>query len=132
MPVKSDWRAPWRRQCRRSCSARRGGPPARLEADRQPGRAEHVHALARLPRIGAGQPKALQAHEEIREGDPALQAGERRAQAEVEAVPERDMRVGLAGDVEAVSVAELLRVAVRGAEHRQYELPGRNQLAVHL
>ena|SRR5437762_187648 len=74
MPVKSDWRAPWRRQCGRSCSARSGGPPARLEADRQPGWAEHVRALARLARIGAGQPEALQAHEEIGEGDPALQA----------------------------------------------------------
>ncbi len=46
------------------------------------------------------------------ERDPALEPGQRGAEAEVDAVAEREVVVDLAVDVEAVAVGELAVVAV--------------------
>ena len=53
-----------------------------------------VEALARLPTAGAG--KSRDALEQVLESDPRLESGQRRADAEVDAVAERDVRVRVA------------------------------------
>ena len=60
-----------------------------------------------------------EATEHLVERDPALEAGQRRAQAEVDAVPERQVVVDVALDVEAVGIGEVTLVAVarRGEQH---------------
>src|SRR6266404_3690000 len=50
----------------------------------------------------------------------------------MDAVPECNMEIGFAGDVESARVRELMRVAVCGTDQRQHERSGGNRLAMHL
>ena len=51
------------------------------------------------------------------EGDLPLHPGERRADAEVSAVAEAEVRVGMAPDVEALRIGELRRITIGRGEH---------------
>ncbi|GHJ26883.1 hypothetical protein TPA0910_13160 [Streptomyces hygroscopicus subsp. sporocinereus] len=59
------------------------------------------------------------------EGDPAFQPGQRRAQAVVRAVPEGEVPLGVAADVEGVGTVEALRVTARGRARKTTCWPAR-------
>src|SRR5207248_10828264 len=84
-----------------------------FEADREAGWAMHVQGLARLPGFLARSLEALQTLQQIRERDPRLHSGEGRAQTGMDAVAKRQVRVGVARDVETISTGKLLRITVR-------------------
>jgi hypothetical protein len=44
-------------------------------------------------------------------------------------MPECDVRVGIARDVEAVGIGEMARIAIRGADHGEHERAGRDRTA---
>ena len=92
----------------------------------------NMESFAGLPRLVTREGERLQSSQEIRESDAGFQAGERRPHAKVNAVPECDVRVGIARNVESVGVPELLGVTVGGADHRQHELACGDDLAMHL
>jgi len=89
------------------------GPRAHAEAAaRAPGsngsvtrRPEDVQRLARLPGLLAREIQFLGPLQQGRKRDPRLQARQRCADAGVDAMPERNMRIGIAHDVEAVGIA---------------------------
>src|SRR5580765_2910922 len=64
--------------------------------------------------------------------DAAFEARERRAEAEVDAVPEREVLVDLAVDVEAIGILEVALVAVRGADEEHHHAALGDGLAVYL
>src|SRR5205085_3855914 len=72
----------------------------RLEPDRQPRRAQDVQGLARLPRLVARQANVVQPLEQVGQGDPRFEPRQGGAEAEVDAVAEGQVRIGLAVDVE--------------------------------
>ena len=76
--------------------------------------------LPLLRRGAGGEAERLHAAQQLFEEHPDLQAGECRAQAEVGAEPEGDVRVGVAGHVEALGVREVGRVdgRARGGTRR--------------
>ncbi|BBH69963.1 hypothetical protein ACTI_66480 [Actinoplanes sp. OR16] len=63
-----------------------------------------------------------EAGEHTAHGDPRLEAGQGRAQAEVDAVPERQMPGVVAAGVEGVRVTEPVRVAVDRRQRDQHLL----------
>src|SRR4051812_16570196 len=63
--------------------------------------------------LGLGEAQAGQTGEDALQRHPHLHAGELGADAGVDAAPEGHVQVRAAGDVDAVGVRELLRVAVR-------------------
>jgi AraC-like DNA-binding protein len=69
-----------------------------------------VEGAARLPG-GGGQLGAREARQQVGERDASLEPRQRRPEAEVEAVAEGDVGVGIARDVEALGVGELPGVA---------------------
>src|SRR5262245_44969814 len=114
-------------------------PRHRREGSRSPGGSEprdgdalvpvhvaHVDApAARLVDRIAGE-----ALRELLQGDPRLQAGERRPDAVVYPLTESQLRRNVAADVEAVRIRVLALVAVRGAEQEQDAIPRRHGAAV--
>src|SRR6185437_14566402 len=102
--------------------------PARCEANSKSRRAVDVKSISRLPRLAASRFESLHAFQKISESNLRFEACERRAEAGMDAVAERQVRVGVARHVEAAGVAELAGVAVRGADDREYEFPGRDSL----
>src|SRR5262249_12522294 len=86
----------------------------------------HVHAHA--PRLV--DLDAREASRELLQRDAALEASERRAQAEVDAVPEREMRLGAAQHVEPLRVRELALVTVGGAGEEQDARALRHRAAI--
>ena len=91
-----------------------------LEADGEPVGAEDVQSSAGLPRFVTGTRKATNLGEELDKGDSRLETRQRRADAEVNAVAEGEMRIGRASNVKAVRVGELDGIAVCGANHGQH------------
>ena len=69
---------------------------------------------------GTTPDRAHPAHELLEE-HPDLEPGQRGAETEVGAEPERDVLVGLAGHVEALGIVEVRRVAV-GRRVHQHDL----------
>src|ERR1700742_1696865 len=61
---------------------------------------------------------------EAGQGELPLHPGQGSAEAEVDALAERDEAAGLAGQVEPVGVGERLGVAVGGTEHHGHDLAG--------
>ena len=47
-------------------------------------------------------------------------------------MPEGQVRIRIARDIEPIRVAELLRVAISGTDHRNHELARRNDLPMQL
>src|SRR3954469_7500464 len=92
----------------------------------------YTECFAWLPGPFARQRELFHSTEEVREGNLCLQPREWRAQTGMNAKAERDMGIRIASNVEAARVGELPGVAVRGADHRQNELAGRDDLAMHL
>ena len=89
-----------------------------------------VWRLLRRPLRRTGQLERRHSAEHLFERDPDLQAGQVGAQAEVDAVPERQVRVGIAAEGEAVRVGEAPLVAVgRALPHHHLlsrrDVPGR-------
>src|SRR5262249_6478982 len=111
--------------CTASAAARAASTRGRreLEADRQPRRTVDVEGPARLPGPVTGEREGCKPTEELGKGDGGLEPRQRRAEAAVDAVPEGDVRVGVAGDVEAIGVREPGRIAVRRADHGEHEHP---------
>ena len=66
------------------------------------------------------------------EGDPALETRQRRTQAKVHAVSERDVRAVLAVDVETLGIREATLVVIRRRQHQQHGASRRHGLAVEL
>ena len=102
------------------------------EADRQADRAVDMQRFARLPRLVVRNLEALSPLQEMRKSDPGLQPREGRTNTKVDAVPESDVRIGIACDVETGGIVELPSVMVRRADHRDNELPRGNRLSLHL
>ena len=80
-----------------------------MTGSRSQPRTVEVWACSALSQSTSQSGKRLQ---HLVERDPALEAGQRGAQAEVDAVAEGQVVVDLAVDVEAVGVGELALVAV--------------------
>src|SRR3989304_1696618 len=103
----------------------RGRSPRKLrggrEAHRQRAQPTVDDVLFVLWRLGE-QVQAAEPPDERREGDLALDAGERRAEAEVDAEAEGEMAAVASGDVEPIGFGEGVRVAVRGADE-DHRLP---------
>src|SRR5690348_5698522 len=97
----------------------------------QPRRTMHVECFPGLPGFGARQPEMAHPRQQIRQGNPRLHARKRRAKARMDAMSERDMQVGMARDVEAVGIVELLWVAVCSPDHCEHQLACRNYRAMH-
>src|SRR4051794_18832092 len=90
-------------------------------------------------RRGAGLPGVLpvdvplgEALQHLVECDPSFESRQRGAEAEVDAVPEGEVMVDLAVDVEGVAVVEPAVIAVRGAVEEQDGAAGGDGLAVVL
>ena len=92
----------------------------------------HVQSLAWRPRFVSQQLEVGNAREKFGERNLCLQSRQRRAEAEVNALPEGDMRVWITRDIEAIGILERLWIAIGGANHCQHNLSGRDFLAVHL
>ncbi len=45
-------------------------------------------------------------------------------------MPQTDVRVRIAGDVESLGIGKLLRIAIGRADHREHDFAGRDRLAV--
>ena len=91
-----------------------------------------VQGLARFPRFVAGKLQKAVAEQKVGQRNARLKPRQRRAQAEVAAVAECEMRIGIARDVEPLGSVELPGIAIRRADHRQHQLARRDQLAMHL
>src|SRR6266513_1197960 len=85
---------------------------ARLEANRQARGSMHVQGLARFPRLGAGQLQSLQPSEQIAKTDPRLEPRQCGPKAGMDAVSERDMRIGIAPDIELAGIRKLPGIAI--------------------
>ena len=70
--------------------------------------------------------------QEFGESDPGFQARQGCAKAKMDPVPEGQVRVGIARDVEAVRVGELFWITICRSEHHQGHFPGGDGLTVHL
>jgi hypothetical protein len=70
------------------------------------------------------QSPGVGALQQLGEGDPGLELGQGRAEAEVDAAAQRELRVDDAVEVEPVGVREGAVVAVRRAEQQQDGLAG--------
>ena len=68
----------------------------------------------RVAELDVAQPVVGREPEQLLERDPHLEAGQRRAEAEVRAVAEREVRLGLSHHVELVGALPPARVAVGG------------------
>jgi hypothetical protein len=86
-----------------------------------------VRAASRRVDVPLGE-----AVQQLVERDPALEAGEARAQAEVDAVAERQVRDVVAVDVEHVGIGVATRVTVRRRRDHQDRVPGRDGRALDL
>ncbi len=75
--------------------------------------------LARLPRLIASKLKPSHSLQKIGECNPGFQSREWRAQAGVDTVTKRQVRVGYPSHVKAIRVAEMLGITVRRANYRQ-------------
>src|SRR4051794_41031417 len=91
-----------------------------------------MEGLARLPGLIAGELERLYPVQEIGQGDPGFQAGERGAEAEVDTVAEGDVRIRSPRNIEAAGVGELTRVAISGADDGKHERARRNRASMHL
>src|SRR5262249_11166522 len=130
-----------------SFGARIVGHAQEGERDAAPGRAMRRRPAGSEPRDGDALVPVHVAHvdapaarlvdgiagealRELLQGDPRLQAGERRPDAVVDALAEPQLRRDVAADVEAVRSRVLALVSVRGAEQEQDAIPGRHGAAV--
>ena len=95
------------------------------------GRSEDVRPRSRLPRP---QDDLVRPAEQVGQGDACLEPGQRGTQAEVRTVPERQVWVRVAGNVEPARVGKDRQVTVRRPDHRQHHRPGGDgrPLKVHL
>ena len=93
-----------------------------MTGSRSQPRTVEVRACTALSQSTSHEGKRLQ---DLVEGDPSLEAGQRGAEAEVQAVAEGEVVVDPAADVEAVAVGELAVVAVaRGVEEQHHAALG--------
>src|SRR6187455_3344856 len=95
------------------------------KAQGQVGGAVDVEGFAGRPGVVGSGFEMFEAGENIGEGDSGFHAGEGCAEAGVDAVAEGDVRVWVAGDVEAGGITELFWIAVGGADHGEDEVTGR-------
>src|SRR6185369_14611851 len=91
-----------------------------------------MERVARLPRLIARKLELMNTFQEIGQGYAGFQACERRTQAEVNAVPERQVRIRIARDVKSPGVAELRRITVRRTDHCEDQLARWDHLSVYL
>ena len=105
------------------------------EIDGQLGEAAQHEAVAVRPTqvvAGDGESKVRESPEQRGEGDASFEAGQWCAEAEVGAVPEAEVRLRRAADVEHLGVVADVRVVVRAAEADQDLLAGGDHDAVEL
>ena len=105
---------------------------AAFEMNRQARGPVYVQGLARLPGLITGQPKFSEPAKQVRQRDARFHARQGGAKAEMDAVSECQMEVGVAGDVKMLRVGEDLRIVVGGADHQQNELSRGDHLPVQL
>src|SRR5688572_91953 len=91
-----------------------------------------MKGLPRLPRFVAGAFEIREAFENIPKRDFRLHARECRAEAGVNSVAERNVRIGIARDVEAVPVRKLLWIAVGRSHHGEDQLAWFHRLATEV
>ena len=89
-----------------------------------------MQSLARLPRPEAVIGKVFHTVQKDLQSDPGLKASKGSSQAKMQALPEGEVRVWVARDIEAARVGKLLRIMVRGAHHGEKELAGGNALTM--
>src|SRR5579883_907298 len=112
-PLRSRWKA-WT-EVRSACSAYR---LADFEPDRQVVRTVDVQRFARFPRAVERQFQLRETRHQVGQRNARFHSRERGADAEMGAVSERDVRIGVAFHIEALGVGEDARVSVGGADHR--------------
>ena len=83
-----------------------------FEPYRQAIRPVHMQRFPRLPRRSARELEDAHPLEEFRQRHPGFQPRERRAEAEVDAMSNCDVRVGIAADVEPAGLGKRLRIAI--------------------
>jgi hypothetical protein len=64
--------------------------------------------------------------EDIRQGNPRFQPRQCRSEAEVDAVTEREVGIGMTPNTEAMCMFKKSRIAIGGPDEWEYELAGRN------
>src|SRR3954447_4968314 len=118
---------------RRSLRGWRGTAPSLggVEADAELGQAAQHRGLAMAGRRAVGDAQAGEPDERV-DGDLALEARERVAEAEVRAHPEREVAAVGARHVELVGALEARRVAVGRPEQDHDPRAGGNRLAAEL
>src|SRR5579885_3368616 len=102
-----------------------------FKADRQSCGSVDMQRLTRRPWPIRSQLKIPEPLQQIRQRDSRLQPRKRCAKTKMNSMTERDMRVRIASDIEAIGILELCRVAVGGADHGQYQRTLRYDPAVH-
>jgi hypothetical protein len=90
-----------------------------------------MQRLSRLPRLIAREFQTRQSRQKFRKDNPRFHSRQRGSETGMDTVPEGNMRIRIARDVESVRIAELPGIAICGADHRQHELPRWDDLAVH-
>jgi hypothetical protein len=111
--------------------SRRGVPvhqPSGGQANRKMTVATQVEVLV-VPKRAGCQLQGSACGEHKGKGDAALEAGERRASAIMVAVPEGEVMIRLAGDIETVRFGEVTVVAIGCSQHGQDEVAAADRLA---
>jgi DNA-binding NtrC family response regulator len=85
-----------------------------------------VRGLAWRPRLWAGKFKGRDAIEKDRERNPAFQPQGRRADTEVDAVAECEVRIRIASDIEAAGMGELFGIPTGRSDHDENPLSPRD------
>ena len=85
-----------------------------------------------LPNGRPGEPQLRQASRDRAEGDLPFQLGQRGTEAEMDAIAQSDVAIGLAGDIEGVRLGKLGWVPIGRRERRGHDLAGRNRQAGQL
>src|SRR5215218_8012780 len=101
------------------------------ESHRQGLQRAHTKSWPPLGRI-ARQTEIAEAAQKRAEGDLALHPGQRRADAEVRAVPEAEMGVGMAPNLKPLRIGKLRRVAIGRGEHAHDLLARLDRLAANV
>src|SRR2546423_3935701 len=102
-----------------SCTA-----SARLEKEGQACWTMHVQSFTRLPGRIAGKFEVTDSIQKFGERDSCFQTCQRGAEAEVNAVSEGNVRVGIARDIEMICLGKLLGVSIRRTQDREDHFPG--------
>ena len=91
-----------------------------------------VQSLPGFPGLIACEFEVSQLVQQIVDRNPSFQARERRPKTKMEAVAECEVRIGIAGDLEALRIRKVPRIMVRRTDPCKDEFPSRDDLIMQL